>query len=92
MADDPAFDRQMDPQSWPILKARTAALVAERTLAEWEAIFPADACVAPVRGSDKLLDDPHLAARGSFVVAQDVLQPAPGPRFSRTPGAIANPP
>lgn len=91
-ADDPAFDRQMDPRAWPDLKARTAARIAERTLAEWEAVFPADACVAPVRASDDLLDDPHLAARGSFVAIEGILQPAPGPRFSRTPGAIANPP
>ena len=91
-ADDSAFDRQMDPAAWPALRERTARRIAERTLAEWEAVFPADACVAPVRASDTLLEDPHLAARGSFVAPGGVLQPAPGPRFSRTPGAIANPP
>jgi alpha-methylacyl-CoA racemase len=35
---------------------------------------------------------PHLAARRTFVEAQGAMQPAPAPRFSRTPGGLAAPP
>jgi alpha-methylacyl-CoA racemase len=35
---------------------------------------------------------PHNAARGTFVEHDGALQPAPAPRFSRTPGALAAPP
>jgi alpha-methylacyl-CoA racemase len=31
---------------------------------------------------------PHLAARGTFVEQDGSIQPAPAPRFSRTPGAV----
>lgn len=91
-ADDPDFDRQMDPAMWPVLKARMAARFAEKTRAEWDAILPGDACAAPVLTTAEIAADPHLAARGTYVAPEGVLQAAPGPRFSRTPGAIANPP
>jgi alpha-methylacyl-CoA racemase len=35
---------------------------------------------------------PHNVARHTFTTVEGVEQPAPAPRFSRTPGAIANPP
>ena len=34
---------------------------------------------------------PHNQARSTFVVVDDVLQPAPAPRLSRTPAAIRGP-
>jgi alpha-methylacyl-CoA racemase len=37
-------------------------------------------------------DHPHLAQRGTFTEVGGVVQPAPAPRFSRTPPAIAGPP
>ncbi|GAC61521.1 hypothetical protein GSI01S_18_00820 [Gordonia sihwensis NBRC 108236] len=35
---------------------------------------------------------PHLVARETFVEVEGVPQPAPAPRFSRTPGSISRPP
>jgi len=35
---------------------------------------------------------PHVQARGTVVEEHGLLQPAPAPRFSRTPGAIQRPP
>jgi alpha-methylacyl-CoA racemase len=35
---------------------------------------------------------PTNAARGTFTEVQGIMQPAPAPRFSRTPGAIDRPP
>jgi alpha-methylacyl-CoA racemase len=51
-----------------------------------------DVCFAPVLGLDEVGDHPHNAARGTFVTVAGVSQPAPAPRFSRTPGEIRRPP
>ena len=35
---------------------------------------------------------PHNVARGTFTEVDGAPQPAPAPRFSRTPGAVERPP
>jgi alpha-methylacyl-CoA racemase len=35
---------------------------------------------------------PHNESRGTFVTRDGVVQPAPAPRFSRTPAEIQGPP
>jgi alpha-methylacyl-CoA racemase len=91
---DPAdLPPQMDRSAWPGLKARFAEIFAQRTQAEWEAVFAGtDACVAPVRAPWEAPGDPHLRSRGTFVEVAGVTQPGPAPRFSRTPGAVRCPP
>ena len=84
---------QMDRARWPELKQRIAAAIATRSRAEWEAIFDgSDACVAPVLTMTEAPAHPHNAARKNFVSAFGVVQPAPAPRFTASPGAIAGPP
>lgn len=84
---------QHDQARWPEMKERFAAAVKTRTRDEWCAAAEGiEACVAPVLGADELADDPHLAARGTFVREHDILQPAPAPRFSRTPAALTRRP
>jgi alpha-methylacyl-CoA racemase len=80
---------QQDRPRWPELRARFAARFAERTQEEWTKAFSGtDACVAPVRTLTEAPADPHLAARGTYLTADGVVQPAPAPRFSDgTPGA-----
>jgi len=69
------------------------AIFATRTLAEWcELLDGTDVCFAPVLRIDEAAAHPHLAARGTHVEHDGRLQPAPAPRFSRTPGAIRRPP
>jgi alpha-methylacyl-CoA racemase len=90
---NPAEWPQHNRTRWPELRERLAALVRGRPLAEWAAVFEgSDACVTPVKTFQEALADPHLAGRGTFVEAFGVQQPAPAPRFSRTPGSIAGPP
>jgi alpha-methylacyl-CoA racemase len=73
---------QHDRPRWPELRARFAARFAERSQEEWTKAFSAtDACVAPVRTMTEAPADPHLAARGSYVTLDGVVQPAPAPRF-----------
>jgi alpha-methylacyl-CoA racemase len=73
---------QHDRSRWPELRARLAARFAERSQEEWSRAFSGtDACVAPVRTMTEAPGDPHLAARGTYVTVDGVLQPAPAPRF-----------
>jgi alpha-methylacyl-CoA racemase len=92
-ADHGDGDRRFDPDTWEPSRAAWAALFATKTRDEWSALLQhTDACVAPVLGWDEAPAHPHLAARGTYVTVDDVTQPAPAPRFSRTPGAIQRPP
>ena len=83
---DAAFDAQMDPSAWRGLKERCAAIFITRTRDEWCALFEGiDACVAPVLSLAEAPGYPHNAARGTFVQAGGVMQPAPAPRMAGTP-------
>ena len=90
---DPQFANQMSRDEWPELKAKLAAVLAKKTQAEWCAIMDAtDICFAPVLTLDEAPSHPHNAARETFVTVEGVVQPAPAPRFSATPGVIQGPP
>ncbi len=90
---DPEEAPQWDRDRWPELKRRFAEIFRSRTRAEWaEILEPAEACATAVLGLDEAPEHPHNVARGTFVTVDGVLQPAPAPRFSRTPGAITHPP
>ena len=77
---------QFDLSGWPLLRERFAEVVATRTRDEWAALTDgSDACVAPVLSMSEAPAHPHLAARGTFVEVDGMVQAAPAPRFSRTP-------
>lgn len=80
-------------KDWPALKVRLAGLFKTKTRAEWtELLEGTDACVAPVLGLGEVHEHPHHRARHSFIDVAGALQPAPAPRFSRTPGQVSLPP
>ena len=80
---------QHDRARWPELRAALAAAIRSRSRDEWCSVMEgADACFAPVLGLGEAPAHPHHRARGSFVEIDGVTQPAPAPRFSRTPGMI----
>jgi len=84
---------QWDEARWPALRARMEERFAQQTLEEWRVrLEGTDACFAPILRVDEAAAHPHVAARGSYVELDGVLQPAPSPRFARTPGAIQGPP
>ncbi|MCU0309916.1 MAG: CoA transferase [Acidimicrobiales bacterium] len=92
LADDD-LPPQHDRSGWPVLRERFAAVIAGRTRAEWEAVFEhRDACVAPVLTYREAAGHPHLAARRTYLSPDGAVQPAPAPRFSRTPAAVDRPP
>ncbi|WP_114910648.1 CaiB/BaiF CoA transferase family protein [Acidibrevibacterium fodinaquatile] len=85
--------RQYDRAHWPALRARIAAIVARKTRAEWVArLEGSDACAHGVLSLAEAPHHPHNAARRSFIEINGVTQPAPAPRFSRTPPAAPRPP
>ncbi len=91
--DDPALAGQYDLSAWPAQRARLAAILRTRARDEWCALLEgSDACVSPVLDLDEAPLHPHNQARHTFVLVDDVLQPAPAPRLSRTPAAIGSPP
>jgi len=81
---DPA--QQADQRAWPELRKQITTTVASRTRAEWdEYLAGSDVCFAPVLHPTEAPHHPHNVARGSFIEVDGVVQPAPAPRFSRTP-------
>jgi alpha-methylacyl-CoA racemase len=90
---DPDRFPQHDRDAWPAQRARLAELFATRPRDEWAALFEGtDACVAPVLDLVEAPDHPHNVARAAFVDVAGARQPAPAPRFSRTPGGVDRPP
>ena len=88
-----ALPGQNDRAAWPELKARLARLFRSKTRDEWCRILEgSDACFAPVLTLAEAPRHPQNRHRGTFVEFAGVLQPAPAPRFERTPAAIAGPP
>ena len=84
---------QLDRDGWPVLRERLAAQFRTRTRDEWCRLLEGtDACVAPVLSLVEAPAHPHNQARGTFVDVGGVVQPAPAPRFSRTPCAHPHPP
>lgn len=74
---------------WPLLKAEMTRVFQSKTQAEWCNIMEGtDVCFAPVLSVFDAPGHPHNQHRRTFVDIEGVTQPAPAPRFSRTPGDI----
>src|SRR6201981_172947 len=86
------FDAQMDRQAWPDLKQKLTQIFKSRSRADWCRIMEGtDICFAPILTMAEAPNHPHMAARNVFVERHGVTQPAPAPRFSRTPSALREP-
>lgn len=84
---------RMDRSSWPAMRARLASVFATRGRDEWDVHFAGnDACVVPVLSPQEAAHSDHLAARGTLVEHLGLLQPAPAPRFDRTPARLTSGP
>jgi alpha-methylacyl-CoA racemase len=82
-----------DPVLWPEGKDRLAELFRSRPRDEWAALFDgSDACVSPVLSLDEAPQHPHAVARSAFIDVGGTVQPAPAPRFSKTPADAPTPP
>ena len=85
--------KQMDRQSWDEMKSKIASAIKSKSREEWENLMEGtDVCFAPVLTIDEAYDHPHNLERNTFIEVAGVKQPAPAPRFSRTPASISSPP
>ena len=90
---DIALHDQYDKNKWSEHIERFAGLFASKTRDEWCALLEGtDACFAPVLSLAEAPQHPHIDSRKTFVTVDGVLQPAPAPRFSRTPSQINSAP
>ncbi len=94
LSDDETFkNEQMNREHWPELKDRLVSVFKTRTRDEWcELMEGSDVCFAPILDFDDAMGHPHNVARDTFIQVGAVKQPAPAPRFSRTPAATPTPP
>jgi alpha-methylacyl-CoA racemase len=84
---------QHDRARWPEMKQRLEKAFKAKTRDEWCKVFEgSDACFAPVLSWSEARRDAHNMARKAFISMKNVEQPAPAPRFSRTPGAVRRAP
>jgi alpha-methylacyl-CoA racemase len=90
--DDPEFAKQNDKQHWASLRGKLEALFITQPRDHWCALLEGtDVCFAPVLDLQEAPTHPHNVARQSFVEIDGVTQPAPAPRFSRTPSSVQAP-
>ncbi len=93
LTDELELAGQMNQTTWADQRDKFTALFLTKTRDEWcEVLEMTDVCFAPVLTMSEAAEHPHLKARNTIVEDHGVMQPAPAPRFSRTPGSIQRPP
>ncbi len=91
--DQEELPKQMDRSQWPKMKLKIAETIRSKTRDQWvELMEGTDVCFAPVLSPSEACSHPHNVERETFVEVAGIKQPAPAPRFSRTPGVIDGPP
>jgi len=84
---------QHDRSRWSELRTVFEEKFATKTRDELAIVFGGtDACVTPVLDFAEAAEHPHMVSRGVFEELDGVVQPAPAPRFSRTPAPPSAPP
>ncbi len=79
---------QHDKARWPEMKGRISAIFKSKTRDEWRDIMEGtDVCFAPVLSPQEATEHPHNVHRNTFIEIGGFKQPAPAPRFDRTPTA-----
>ena len=92
-SDDALFPDQNDSARWPELHEKFKRVFLSRSRDEWCALLEGtDACFAPILTLSEAAAHPHMKHRQTFIEIDGVMQPAPAPRFSRTPSAVQRTP
>lgn len=83
------FGAQNDQACWPEMTDKLAAVIRQKTQAQWCAIMEGtDVCFAPVLNFIEAPRHAANVARNTYIEVDGVIQPAPAPRFSRTPSTV----
>lgn len=80
---------RLDQANWAAIRGKFAAQFLSKTREEWMQIMEgSDACVTPVLTLAEASTHPHNRDRGAFTETGGVVQPAPAPVLSKTPGCV----
>lgn len=91
--DAAALGDQYDRSAWPAIRTALTTAIAGRTRGEWtQRCAGTDACLTPVLTFSEASAHPHALCRDAFVEIDGVVQPAPAPRFDRTPADVPGSP
>ncbi|MEO5733550.1 MAG: CaiB/BaiF CoA-transferase family protein [Rubrivivax sp.] len=86
------LQHQHDRSRWTALRDAIGAAISSRSRDDWAEHFErSDACVAPVLSFDEAARHPQAQSRAAYIEVAGVRQPAPAPRFDRTPAAHPRP-
>ena len=89
--DSNLFKDQMNKSKWPEMKALLAEAIKLKTRDEWTASMEGtDVCFAPVLSFMEAPQHPANVARSTYIEVDGVTQPAPAPRFSKTPSSVGH--
>lgn len=87
--DPEVFGQQHNATQWPEMKSKLAAVFKTHSQEYWcELMEGTDICFAPVLSIDEAPLHPHNIARQTYIEVDGVTQPAPAPRFDRTPSRV----
>ena len=87
------FGEQNDQSGWPAMTEKLTAIIKQKTQAQWCKIMEGtDVCFAPVLNFMEAPKHPANVARNTYVEVDGMTQPAPAPRFSRTPSTVEHGP
>ena len=90
MLDPVHFKDQLDVTKWPDHKNKLETVFKRKTRDEWcEIMEGTDVCFAPVLDFLEAQNHPHNVARETYIDVNNITQPAPAPRFSRTPPEVS---
>jgi alpha-methylacyl-CoA racemase len=82
-----------DPTRWPMLREALTQLFLGKPRQHWvDLLEHSDACLNGILELAEVGNYPHHQARGAVIRLAGVEQPAPAPRFSRTPASEPVPP
>jgi alpha-methylacyl-CoA racemase len=91
--EDAGLPSQSDVAGWDRMRSAFADAIRRRSRDEWcELAEGRETCLSPVLSLGEAPRHPQNAARGVFVEIDGIVQPAPAPRFSRTPAEVQRPP
>jgi alpha-methylacyl-CoA racemase len=83
------FGDQNNRDKWPAMKEKLTEVMKTKTQAEWcDLMEGTDVCFAPIVNFMDAPKHPANVARNTYIELDGMTQPAPAPRFSRTPSEV----
>ncbi|MCL4103992.1 UNVERIFIED_CONTAM: hypothetical protein GTU68_034854 [Idotea baltica] len=83
------FGQQNDQTQWAVMEEKLTEIFKRKSREQWcEIMEGTDVCFAPVLTFMEAPEHPANVARETYIEVDGLTQPAPAPRFSRTPSEV----